>query len=215
MTPSDTVAVQATASMSDTTESTTTSSTAVVSTTDAATRVFTIDQSQSEARFMRDEELLGAPKTVVGTTPLVSGEITVDLTDLTKTTLSAIQIDASDLTTDSERRDGAMQRFVLQSNSEEYRYIIFTPTAIAGVPNTASAGETIELQITGDLTISGVTKPVTFATTVTVASDSQINGLATAQVLRSDYNLTIPSVPSVANVTDEVQLQFQFIANAS
>jgi len=144
-----------------------------------------------------------------------SGEITVDLTDLTKTTLSAIQIDASDLTTDSERRDGAMQRFVLQSNSEEYRYIIFTPTAIAGVPNTASAGETIELQITGDLTISGVTKPVTFAATVTVASDSQINGLATAQVLRSDYNLTIPSVPSVANVTDEVQLQFQFIANAS
>ncbi len=99
--------------------------------------------------------------------------------------------------------------------TEEYRYIIFTPTAIVGVPGTASAGDTIELQITGDLTISGVTKPVTFATTVTVASDSQISGLATAQVLRSDYNLTIPSVPSVANVTDEVQPQFQFIANAS
>lgn len=103
-------------STTDTAVNATTASTATVAASKAEVRVFTIDQSQSEARFILDEELLGAPKIVIGTTPLVSGEITVDLADLTKTTLSTIQIDASDLTTDSDRRDGAMQRFVLQSN---------------------------------------------------------------------------------------------------
>jgi polyisoprenoid-binding protein YceI len=176
---------------------------------------FVIDQSQSAARFTLDEELMGAPKTVVGTTSLVNGEITVDLADMTKTTLSAIQIDARDFTTDSSRRDGAIQRFVLGSTSDDNRYIVFTPTSIEGLPSTAQVGDSFELQITGDLTISGVTKPVTFATTVTVDSDTQLTGLAKAQVLRSDYNLTIPSVPSVANVTDEVQLELQFVAIAA
>jgi polyisoprenoid-binding protein YceI len=180
----------------------------------ASVQVFTIDQSQSAARFMLDEELMGSPKTVVGTTNLVEGAITIDLADLTKTTISPIQIDARGFATDSGRRDGAIQRFVLGSTSEENRYIVFTPTTITGFSATAAVGDTFELQITGDLTISGVTKAVTFVTSVTVTSESQISGLASAQILRSDYDLTIPSVPSVANVTDEVLLEFQFVAGA-
>ena len=101
---------------------------------------------------------------------------------------------------------------MLATNSDEYRYIVFTPSAITGLPSTAAVGDSFELQISGDLTISGVTKPATFATTITVVSDNQISGLAKTQVLRSDYNLTIPSVPMVANVTDEIQLEFQFVA---
>ena len=65
-----------------------------------------------------------------------------------------------------------------------------------------------------DLTISGVTKPVTFATSVKAESATELSGLAKTQVLRSDFNLTIPNVPSVANVTDEVQLELQFAAKA-
>lgn len=175
---------------------------------------FTIDQSQSAARFTLDEELMGAPKTVVGTTNLVEGAITIDLADFSKTTISPIQIDARGFATDSSRRDGAIQRFVLGSNSEENRYIVFTPTTITGFPATAAIGDTFELQIVGDLTISGVTKAVTFVTNVTVTGESEISGLASAQILRSDFNLNIPSVPSVANVTDEVLLELQFVAKA-
>ncbi|MBX3013302.1 MAG: YceI family protein [Caldilineaceae bacterium] len=193
-----------------TTEAAATESTAAETT--LSVQHFVIEQSQSEARFTLDEELLGSPKTVVGTTNLVSGEITVDASDFSKTTISPIQIDARGFATDSDRRDGAIQRFILGSNNDANRYIVFTPTAITGLPTTAAAGDTFTLQITGDLTISGVTKPVTFTTTVTVDSATQISGLATVQVLRSDYNLTIPSVPSVANVTDEVLLEFQFVA---
>lgn len=180
----------------------------------AGTQLFTIDQSQSVARFTLDETLMGAPKTVVGTTNLVEGAITIDMADFSKTTISPIQIDARGFATDSSRRDGAIQRFVLGSNSEENRYLVFTPTTITGFPATAAVGDTFELQIAGDLTISGVTKAVTFVTSVTVTSESEISGLASAQILRSDFNLNIPSVPSVANVTDEVLLELQFVAKA-
>ena len=180
----------------------------------ANVRLFAIDQSKSEARFTLNEVLMGSPKTVVGSTPLVSGTISIDLADPTKTTISSLQIDARDFRTDSDMRNGAIRRFVLQTSKDENRYIVFTPKAIEGLPKTVKAGDAFDLQINGDLTISGVTKPITFATSVKAESDTQLSGLAKTQVLRSDFNLNIPNVPSVANVTDEVQLELQFAAKA-
>ena len=58
-----------------------------------------------------------------------------------------------------------------------------------------------------------MTKPLTFNVTVTPVSDSQIKGNAKATLLRDDFGLTIPSVPTVADVSQEVQLAFDFIAN--
>jgi polyisoprenoid-binding protein YceI len=92
--------------------------------------------------------------------------------------------------------------------------IVFTPTALEGLPTSGNAGDTLTFQITGDLTISGVTKPVTFATNGAAEPASKLSGLAKTQVLRSDFNLNIPNIPSVAAVTDEVQLELQFVATA-
>jgi polyisoprenoid-binding protein YceI len=207
--PAATVVTPATA-----TASTNPTTTAPSADNTAKVRVFTIDQSKSEARFTLHEVLMGSPKTVVGVTPSISGTITIDLADPTKTTISSLQIDARDFRTDSDMRNGAIRRFVLQSSKDEYRYIVFTPKTIEGLSKTAKAGDTFELKINGDLTVSGVTKPVTFVTTVKVASDNELSGLAKTQVLRSDFGLKIPSVPTVANVTDEVQLELQFSAKA-
>lgn len=157
---------------------------------------------------------MGSPKTVVGVTPLVDGKIQIDLADPTKATIGPIQIDARDFKTDSNMRNGAIRRFILQTNNDANRYIVFTPKAIEGLPKSAKAGDTLDLKISGDLTISGVTKPVIFDTTVKAVSDQELEGLAKTQVLRSDFNLQIPSVPSVADVTDEVQLELQFAAKA-
>ena len=65
------------------------------------------------------------------------------------------------------------------------------------------------------MTIRDVTQPVTFNVTATVTSDSLLQGTAEAVVQRADYNLTIPSVPSVADVEEEVELTIEFSANAS
>ncbi|HMN29775.1 MAG TPA: YceI family protein [Caldilineaceae bacterium] len=180
----------------------------------AAASTFVIDQSQSQARFILSEKLVGRPKSVIGVTQLVDGSITLDPADLTKTKLSPIQIDARDFTTDSGMRNTAIRRFILQSSQDQYRYIVFTPTALKGLPASGQATDTLTFEIAGDLTISGVTKPVTFVTTVTADSATKLSGLAKAHVLRSDFNLNIPSVSGVADVTNEVQLELQFVATA-
>jgi polyisoprenoid-binding protein YceI len=180
----------------------------------ADVRTFAIDQAQSEARFQIDEELMGAPVTVVGATPLVDGSINIDLADMTRTTIGPIAIDASDFKTDRDMRDRAIRRFVLQSGDEKYKFITFTPVSIEGLPAQAAVGDEITLTVNGDLTIREITKPVTFDVTVKVDSDTQLTGLARTTVLRSDFDLQIPSVPSVANVSEEVGLELAFVATA-
>ncbi len=51
--------------------------------------------------------------------------------------------------------------------------------------------------------------------TVTSITADRLEGVAKAEVLRSDFDLNIPSVAQVANVTDEVQLTLDFVAEAS
>lgn len=173
---------------------------------------FVLDPAQSEARFIINEDLMGRPTTVVGTNSSVSGAVTVVPGDPAGVTFEPIVIDANTFVTDNNRRNGAIQRFILQSSS--YATITFTPTAVEGVPAAVAAGDTLELQVTGDLTIREVTRSETFAVTVQVVSENELHVSGSTQVLRDNYQLTIPSVPSVANVTNEVQLEFDFVATA-
>lgn len=173
---------------------------------------FALVPSQSEARFIINEDLMGRPTTVVGTNSSVSGGVTVVPGDPAGVTFEPIVIDANTFVTDNNRRNGAIQRFILQSSS--YATITFTPTAVEGVPAAVAAGDTLELQVTGDLTIREVTRSETFAVTVQVVSENELHVSGSTQVLRDNYQLTIPSVPSVANVTNEVQLEFDFVATA-
>ncbi len=60
-----------------------------------------------------------------------------------------------------------------------------------------------------------MTQPVVFDVTATADALNQLSGTATATVQRSNYDLTIPSVPSVANVSEAVQLEIDFVAVAA
>jgi polyisoprenoid-binding protein YceI len=191
------------------------------STTDAAGGsalapvTFTIDQSSSEARFLINESLLGIPTEVKGVTNQITGTIAIDVADPAKTTLSPITIDARDLRTDRDLRNRAIRRFILESGKDEFRYITFMPVTIEGLPaQAATPGESYAFQVAGDLQIKDVTQPVTFDVELTANSETEVTGTATATILRSDFNLSIPSAPGVADVTDEVRLELAFAAIA-
>jgi polyisoprenoid-binding protein YceI len=181
----------------------------------AAPVVLQIDPSQSEARFIVDEVLFGNPNTVTGRTNSVSGQINIDMADPAKTTVGPIQVDARTLATDNRFRNRSISRFILQSNKDEFQYITFTPTSITGLPSAAKAGDNLTFQIAGDLQIRDTVKPVTFDVTVKADSPTQISGLAKATVQRSDFGLEIPKVQGVADVTEQVQLELQFLAKAA
>jgi len=181
----------------------------------AAPVTFTIDPEQSEARFIVDEVLFGNPNTVTGRTNGVSGQINIDLGDPSKTSVGPIQVDARSLATDNRFRNRSISRFILQSNKDEFQFITFTPTSITGLPATAKSGDSLTFQITGDLKIRDTSKPVTFDVTVKADSDSQISGLAKTVIQRADFGLEIPKVEGVADVTEQVQLELQFLAKAA
>lgn len=165
---------------------------------------------ESVASFTLQEDLRGERTTVVGTTSDVAAQLLVDPADPSTAQLGTIVINARTLATDSSFRDRAIRGQILDSASDEFEFIQFVPTSIDGLPTEAANAFTFT--VTGDLTIRGITNPVTFEVAIEEATSSAVVGTATAQVLRSDFDLVIPEVPSVANVTDEVDLELFFVA---
>ncbi len=206
---------EATAAQVEATESATQTAESTADAVEAGSGTqFVIDQGSSEARFLINESLIGIPTEVKGVTSQITGTLAIDTADPAKTTVSTITIDARDLRTDRDLRNRAIRRFILESNKDEYRFITFTPTGITGLPAQAGAGDTFTFQIAGDLQIKDVTKPVTFDVEVKADSDTEITGLAKATIKRSDFNLSIPSAPGVADVTDDVRIELAFTAKA-
>jgi polyisoprenoid-binding protein YceI len=169
----------------------------------------------SQARFYINEVLFGNDKTVEGVTSDMTGEIQFDLADPTTATVGTIAINARDIKTDDDRRNGQIQNRILESSKDEFQYITFEPTSITGLPESAAVGDTFNVQMTGNLTIRGKTLEKTFDVAVTVASETELTGLGSATITHQEYELSIPSVPIVAGVEDEVKLELEFKAVAA
>ena len=184
---------------------------AVAETSEELIATHTISET-SEASFSIFEILLGNDKTVVGTTSLVTGDLSFDLNDPQAAQLGSIVIDARGLETDDNRRNGAIQRRILNTSQTGNEYIIFQATSIEGLPETAAVGDSFELMITGDLTIIGTTLEQVFTVNMTVTSETELEGTGSTTVLYKSYGLNIPKVPVVARVADELTLEIAFVA---
>ncbi|NWF69001.1 MAG: YceI family protein [Chloroflexi bacterium] len=167
---------------------------------------------ESAVRFIINETLFGAPTTVVGETNQVAGDLLVDFSMPSNSEIGTIRINMATIATDNEFRNRALRGQILQSSRPEFEFAEFAPTALTGLPDTLTIGTPINFQITGNLTVRGVTQEVTFAATVTAASETRLEGSASAQVLYTDFDMTIPNARGVADVTEEVQLEIDFVA---
>jgi polyisoprenoid-binding protein YceI len=175
--------------------------------------VFRISQDESEAEYNIGEVLNGSDKLVVGTTNQVAGDILVNLSNPSASEVGEIRINARTFATDESRRDNTVARFVLRSEDSANEIIVFQPTSLSGLPTSVKVGDTLQFKVTGKLTIAGVTKEVTFDVTETLESPDQLKGEAKTTISRSDFNLTIPQVPMVANVQEQVTLKLDFVAH--
>ena len=175
--------------------------------------IFEIVQDESEARFIIDEVLRGSPKTVVGITNQVAGQIAVDPADPASAQVGQISINARTLATDSDMRNRAVKNRILQTDA--YEFVTFQPTQLTGLPESAAAGEPLSFQIVGDLTIRDTTKQVTFDVTLTPVDETRLEGLATLTIPYRDFGLAIPDSPSVDTVADDVRLELEFVAVAT
>jgi polyisoprenoid-binding protein YceI len=76
-------------------------------------------------------------------------------------------------------------------------------------------GERFSFTVTGDLTVVGESRPETFNLTVTANSPTEISGTGTTVIRYDEYGISIPSVPAVARVDEEVRLELAFVALAA
>jgi len=176
---------------------------------------FAIVSAESQATFTLEEDLRGSRTTVVGSTSDVGGSMMVDLENPSASSIGTIVVNARTLETDNSFRNRALRSDILKSAQDAYEFIFFEPRSLSNFSaESVSVGDTLSFDITGDLSIADVTRSVTFAASVTLESETRIRGSASANVLYADYNLVIPQVPSVANVTDDVDLAIHFVATA-
>ncbi len=185
----------------------------IAQTSSSDEEVFEIDPNESSAKFVIDEILRGAPKTVIGTTNQVAGQISADLDDIDAAKVGTIRINARTLTTDSDSRNRMLQNQILQT--EQHEYITFTPKQMLGLPSAATVGQQVTFQMVGDLTVKGTTRETTFDVVVTPKSDDLLQGSATTTIRYADFGVAIPQVPSVTGVSDQLGLQLDFVAKAA
>ncbi len=169
---------------------------------------------ESFATFHIYEELNGSPKTVIGTTTAVSGEVVIDPAHPEATVIGPLHINARTFITDNERRNAAIARLILKAEDPANEFIVFTPTKLDGFPEHPQVEQELSFTVTGDLHIMNTTKPVTFNVKAKAESEDRITGVATASVLRSDFGIVVPSLPFLANVGDSVELQLSFVLEA-
>lgn len=175
--------------------------------------LFRISEEGSEARFHIEEVLLGNPTTVIGTTRRVAGDVIVDFDNPAASQVGAIAVNVRTLRTDQEFRDQSIRGQILNTSTAGNEFATFTPTQLSGLPEQPIAiGDTIEFQITGDLTLKGTTNPVTFDASVTLVSETRLEGTAQVEIAYADYGITINAPPQVAGVGETVILELAFVA---
>ncbi len=189
-------------------------------TADNGLRTFVVDPTGSTVSYLVDEEFFAGALSklgikagladVVGSTQAVEGQLALNLDDLSAPLGgNHFTVDLTTLKTDQDRRDN----WILGNGPEFNKYPLaeFTATDISGIPAAYNPGETIEFQLSGDLTIREVTKPVTFDVSATIDGDT-LSGVATTRLLMSDFGIAPPSFANTLTVEDEFGLEITLTA---
>jgi polyisoprenoid-binding protein YceI len=163
----------------------------------------------TQARFKVREQLAGRnlPNDAVGTTNAVSGNIDIGADGVLVPGASKITVDMTSLKTDESRRDNFIKRNTL--NTAQYPTAVFVPTAIKGLPSPLPSAGDVSFELTGDLTIHSVTKPITWQATGKI-SGQDLTGTASTKTTFEEFGMTPPRAAIVLSVEDNITLEIDF-----
>jgi polyisoprenoid-binding protein YceI len=171
-----------------------------------------LDASTSLASYHAHEQLVGKtlPSEAVGTSPGVSGSVVLGADGSIAADQSTITVDLTQLKSDESRRDNWIKNDTLQTS--RFPTATFVANQVQGLPTPLPTSGEATFQLLGDLTVHGVTKPVTWQVTAQFA-DTTISGSATTSVKITDFGMTPPKVGPVLNIEDALNLELAFTAN--
>lgn len=136
----------------------------------------------------RVAEMLGGISTEgVGRTQQVEGTMSVAGTVITD---AEFTVDVASITSDSSRRDGQFSGRIMETSLfPTATFVLTEPIEFGAVP---ADGESITVSATGDLTLHGVTRSVTFDITARIDS-GRIGVLGSIPIVFADYDISNPS----------------------
>jgi polyisoprenoid-binding protein YceI len=174
----------------------------------ARTFVFEV-QPTTEARYRVREQLanLNFPSDAVGVTNAVTGKLVLNASGHVVPEESRIVVDLRQLRSDSEMRDNYLRRTTLQTSL--YPAAEFAVKELAGLPWPLPASGELPIQVAGDLTIRGVTRPTMWDAVVTFNGD-EVSGLATTSFRFADFGMRVPTVLVVLSVEDNIRAELDF-----
>ena len=164
----------------------------------------------SSASYRVTEQLAGIdfPNDAVGTSEKVSGGMQIQ-PDGSIAPGAKFVIDLRTLSSDQSMRDGYVRNRTLET--EKFPEAVFVPTEVKGVPKMVPSAGQLGVQLTGNLTIHGVTKPVTFKGIATIdPRSSSVAGRALTTFTFSDFGLTKPTLARLVSVDDKITLELVY-----
>jgi polyisoprenoid-binding protein YceI len=161
---------------------------------------------------IRESFLSGiADHTAVGRTSEVEGSLTIDGTSVSEGSftvdMTSIEFTDTPAGLDVASRSNAMQDAGLETDTfPDATFELTAPIDLGELPGT---GEVVTQEVTGDLTLHGVTKPVTFSVDAQLV-DGEIEIATTdpVEVVLTDYEIEAPVQGPVAEVADSGSFEF-------
>lgn len=158
--------------------------------------------SGSVVGYRVHETLLGQSNTATGRTSSVTGSLTVAGDTVTAGSFSA---DLTSVASDKSQRDHQFQGRIM--NTATYPTATFKLTQPVALGSEPADGVTVTRQATGDLTLHGVTKSITFAVSVK-RTGSTIAASGSVPIVFADYNIANPSFAGTVTTDDHGTLEF-------
>jgi polyisoprenoid-binding protein YceI len=184
----------------------------------ATVRTYTItDDGKNYATFESEATL----ETIKGTTTKLSGTITADPANANGAA-ATITVDLGALDTGISMRNEHMRgaKFL---DTEKFPTASFKTVSVTGA-KTITANQPVELSLTGDFTLHGVTKRITVPARVVVIPENEmtkssrgpgdwIHGTVTFPIKLTDYSIAVPE-KLVLKLADNVNVRVDFFAVA-
>lgn len=165
--------------------------------------------AEGSASYRVTEQFVGIdyPNDAIGTSTAVTGNIGIDK-DGGVVPGSKLTVDLRELKSDQDMRDGYIKRNTFQT--DQYPYAEFVPTKVTGVPLMIPTQGQTGFMLTGNMTIHGVTKEITFQGIATFGRDSTVAGRAKTSFTFDTFGLTQPKIGRLASVDNKIDLSIEF-----
>jgi len=163
----------------------------------------------TRAAYRVTEQFVGIsfPNDASGSTETVTGTLHINADGTIDSARSKLTMDLRTLKSDQDMRDNFLRTRTLET--DKFPMVEFVARRIQGVPSPVPANGQAGFQLTGDMTVRGVTAEVTWNGVVTFSAQ-QVAGRATTNFDFAKFGLTKPAIGRLMSVDDKITLELEF-----